>query len=424
MLLKGSQWKDRIRGGVIDGQLSLLYGEEAHLGKEGFLATVSGFEKRFGKDKNIALLSAPGRTELSGNHTDHQHGCVLCAAVTQDITAAAAPRGDMLVQVYSEDYGEIRADLSVLSVLDVEKGTSRALIRGIAKAITDTGRQLCGFDAYIRSNVPQGSGLSSSAAYEVLIGTIFNELFCGGEFSATEIAIFGQYAENNYFGKPCGLMDQMASATGGVVYINFKTPGSPIIQSVGFDFEEAGYTLCITNAGGSHADLTPDYSAIPKEMSQAALFFGKSVLREVDEKEFNKKLPELRKTLSDRAVLRSMHFMAENKRVNQQLAALRDGNIDDYLRLMNASGRSSVAMLQNVWSDGGDRSVALALGISDNFLEGEGAFRVHGGGFAGTIQAFVPSERAAEYKRTMDGIFGEGACCIMAVRPVGAYTIR
>ena len=426
MLQTVNQWSKRLGQGELSDQLRLLYGEETERGAEGLSKTVSGFASRFGADIPCALISASGRTELSGNHTDHQRGCVLAAAVTMDMTAAVSPRRDMCVNIYSEDFGEIRANLSVLCALEGEKGTSRALIRGIAKAMTERGFKLRGFDAYIRSNVPRGSGLSSSAAYEVLMGAVFNTLYCGGAFTPTELAMFGQYAENVFFGKPCGLMDQMASALGGVVFIDFENPGKPKAKELKFDFEGAGYSLCITNSGGSHADLTDDYAAITEEMREVSQYFGKSVLREVSESEFYAALPGLRAKAKDRAILRAMHFFQEDRRVQLQLKALEENDIDKYLGLMNASGRSSEMQLQNIWptNDGNERSLALALQLTSRFLNGAGACRVHGGGFAGTIQAFVPAARASEYKSLMDGIFGKNACCIMAVRPVGAYTIK
>lgn len=426
MLLTMNQWNKKFGSGKLKDQLELLYGGDGERGAEGLCKGLAGFEEHFGAGRACALLSASGRTELSGNHTDHQHGCVLCAAVTLDMTAAAAPRSDMLVNVYSEDFGEILVNISELAVMENEKGSSRALIRGIAKAMTDKGAKLSGFDAYIRSSVPQGSGLSSSAAYEVLIGAIFNELFCAGGFSATELAIFGQYAENEYFGKPCGLMDQMASAHGGVVFIDLENPKAPRAQELEFSFDKAGYSLCITNCGGSHADLTDDYAAITAEMREVSNYFGKAVLREVSEDGFFAALPGLRAAVCDRAILRAMHYFEENERVQRQYGALKAGDIKEYLRLMNASGRSSEMKLQNIWPtlSGGERSIALALAVTERFLGGEGAFRVHGGGFAGTIQAFVPAVRATAYKKTMDDIFGADACCIMAVRPVGAYIIK
>lgn len=426
MQLTAKGWRKRLEGGELGDALKLLYCEEALAGERGLYDTLCGFSSRFGEETSCGLFSASGRTELSGNHTDHQRGCVLCAAVTLDMTAAAAPREDMTVRILSEGFGEISADLSDLGVVEREKGSSAALIRGIAKAISDKGGKLRGFDAYIRSNVPQGSGLSSSAAYEVLIGKIFSELFCEDVFSPTELAIFGQYAENVYFGKPCGLMDQMASALGGVVFIDFENPKEPKARGIEFDFEGAGYSLCITNAGGSHADLTGDYAAITEEMRSVSRFFGKNALREVCEQEFRAAIPSLRGTVCDRAILRAMHFFDENRRVHEQLRALEDGETGRYLELMNASGRSSMTMLQNIWPtfDGGERSLALALALSEAFLKGDGAVRVHGGGFAGTIQAFVPTGRTAEYKKLMDETFGEGACCVMAVRPVGAYCIK
>ena len=426
MQLNVNQWREKLKSGALDKQLSQLYGESLGNGTEGISETIEGFAKHFDESRPFALLSASGRTELSGNHTDHQHGCVLAAAVTMDMTAAASPREDSVVRVFSHGFGEISVDLSELDVKENEKGSSNALIRGIAAAMNEEGRALRGFDAYIRSNVPQGSGLSSSAAYEVLIGKIFSSLFCEDSFTPTQLAIFGQFAENRFFGKPCGLMDQMASALGGVVFIDFKDPKAPKTQVVDFDFESAGYRLCITNCGGSHADLTGDYAAITTEMRTVSDFFGKTVLREVSESAFYAALPEFRKSVSDRALLRAMHFFDENERVQQQYAALKDGNIKEYLRLMNRSGRSSEMQLQNIWptNGAGERSLALALQLTERFLKGEGAFRVHGGGFAGTIQAFVPAARAEEYKKTMDSVFGISACCIMAVRAVGAYTIE
>lgn len=424
MLQTAKHWKEKINSGELKEQLRLLYGESAEKGGRGIFNLLDSYAMRFG-DSPCALFSASGRTELSGNHTDHQHGCVLCAAVMLDMTAAAAPREDTRVCVLSEGFGEICVDISDLTIHENEKGSSAALIRGVAKAMSKRGTKLRGFDAYIRSNVPQGSGLSSSAAYEVLIGEIFNELFSCG-FTPTELAQFGQYAENKYFGKPCGLMDQMASALGGVVFIDFFDPAAPRFEQLDLSFEKYGYSICITNAGGSHADLTDEYAAITSEMLSVARYFGKDVLREVDEKEFFAALPALRKTVTDRALLRAMHYFSENNRVELQLKALKNGSIDDYLTLMESSGRSSMAMLQNVWASGctQERSLSLALAVSDSILNGDGVSRVHGGGFAGTIQALVPSEKARDYKNEMDRVFGEEACHIMAVRPVGAYRIK
>lgn len=424
MLKTISEWKSEIRGGALSAQFGRLY-SACDIAAARYTAALESFESRFG-DKAAGIFSAPGRAELAGNHTDHQRGCVLAAAVNMDILAVAAPREDSRVFVCSEGYGDDETDIADLSVNKNEAGSSKALIRGIASAMTQRGAALAGFDAYISSEVPQGAGLSSSAAYEVLVGKIFSELFCAGRFFAQELAIMGQYAENEYFGKPSGLMDQMASAVGGIVFIDFADPAGPVAERVSADLEKSGYCLCITDSGGSHACLTGEYAEITREMGAVAKFFGKKYLREVDERLFFESLPDLRKKTSDRAILRAMHFFGENGRVRLQLGALTGADMAKYLTLMDASGRSSAALLQNICpaSDKTERSLALALAISQSVLNGEGASRVHGGGFAGTVQALVPCSRAQEYKREMDRVFGKNACHILKVRPLGAYAME
>ena len=367
------------------------------------------------------FFSAPGRTELGGNHTDHQRGRVLAAAIELDARAAVACNGTKLIRLYSEGYPTLyQVDLRELDIRPEEKNTTAALIRGVAAGFARRGCRLEGFDAYVRSTVLPGSGLSSSAAFEVLLGTAINGLFSCG-VSAVEIAQIAQYAENAYFGKPCGLMDQMASSVGGCVAIDFADPAAPRITPVDFDFAACGHTLCIIDSGASHADLTDEYAAIPAELSAVCAVFGKEVLRQVDEKAFYARLPELRAAAGDRAVLRAMHFLGENRRVACQAAALERGDFPAFLRYVNESGLSSQTLLQNVIPTGATahQEVALALGLARHLLDGQGAVRVHGGGFAGTIQAFVPNERLGAFRDGMEAVLGGGSCHVLTIRSAG-----
>ena len=370
-------------------------------------------------------FSAPGRTEISGNHTDHQHGCVLAAAVDLETTAEVTLRPDPIIRVASEGYAPVEIDLNDLSVHEAEKNTTAALVRGVAAAFVQRGCQLRGFDAAVRSTVLPGSGLSSSAAFEVLIGTICNELFFDRKCSAVEIAQIGQYAENVYFGKPCGLMDQMASSVGGLVFIDFASPSHPAVRQAAFDFAHCGYTLCTLDSGADHADLTDEYAAIPEEMRRVARVFGKDVLREVDEAEFYANLKSAREAAGDRAVLRAMHFFDENRRVQQQVQALEAGDFEGFLAGVRDSGRSSWMLLQNVIPTGSreHQQMALALAACEKQLAGRGACRIHGGGFAGTIQAFVPSDMTEEYAEKMEKVFGKGSCYKLYIRPVGGTEV-
>ena len=357
-------------------------------------------------------FSAPGRTEISGNHTDHQHGCVLAAAVDLETTAEVTLRPDSIIRVASEGYAPVEIDLNDLSVHAEEKNTTAALVRGVAAAFAQCGCKLHGFDAAVRSTVLPGSGLSSSAAFEVLIGTICNELFFDRKCSAVEIAQIGQYAENVYFGKPCGLMDQMASSVGGLVFIDFADPQTPLVERVEFDFAHCGHTLCIIDPHASHADLTDEYAAIPVEMKKVAAFFGKEVLNEVDESTFYASLPALRASCGDRAVLRAMHYFEENQRVRLQVRALRNDNFGAFLTYVNDSGRSSWLKLQNITPLGAaeHQDMAFTLALCKKLLDGEGAVRVHGGGFAGTALAFVPNDRFERFKEGVEQVLGEGSC--------------
>ena len=371
------------------------------------------------------VFSGPGRTEIGGNHTDHQHGKVLCASVNMDMLAVGAPNGTRVIRAQSEGYPALKVDLSVLAPRKEEEGTSVALIRGVAAQMEAEGHKLQGFDAYITSSVPPGSGLSSSAAYEVLIGVILNHLFCGDSFDPVRIAQIGQLAENRYFGKPCGLMDQMASAVGGAVAIDFRDPAKPVIEKVEFDFAATGHALCIIDSGADHADLTDEYAAITREMGQVAAFFGQTVLRNVDEGEFKKSIPALRQKLGDRAVLRALHFFDDNRRAGEEAQALREGDFDGFLRLVRASGLSSALHLQNTWAPANPRQQAIpvALAVAGELLQGRGACRVHGGGFAGTLQAFVPGDLLTSFKAGMEALLGKGMCHVLSIRPEGGTVL-
>ena len=357
-------------------------------------------------------FSAPGRTEIGGNHTDHQHGCVIAAAVDMTTTAEVRLNGTNVIRVDSEGYKPVEIGLNDLSVKESEKNTTAALIRGVAAAFAQRGYKLAGFDAKVKSTVLPGSGLSSSAAFEVLIGRILNGLFADNAVSAIEIAQIGQYAENVYYGKPSGLMDQMASSVGGLVFIDFHDPKTPIVEKVDYDFAHSGYTLCTIDSGADHADLTDEYAAMPIEMKKVAHFFGKGVLREVDEQEFYAKIAEIRKETGDRAVLRAIHFFNENRRVQLQVRALKNDHFDAFLRYVNESGMASWTLLQNVTPAGyiEKQDMAFTIALCQQLLGGEGAVRIHGGGFAGTALAFVPNDKFESFKAGTETALGEGHC--------------
>ena len=380
----------------------------------------AGFEKTFGTAPE-RFFSAPGRTELSGNHTDHQHGRVLAGAVNLDTVAAVRITDSGVIRIQSEGYPMCEVCLDALTPNEAEFNTTVALVRGVAARFKELGCDVKGFDAYAMSTVLPGSGLSSSAAFEVLIGTIINGLFFDAKVSQPEIAIIGQYAENVFFGKPCGLMDQMASAVGGMVTIDFADPENPVIKPVNFDFAACGHALCIIDTRASHADLTDEYAAIPNELREICAHFGKTVLREVEEAAFYKELPALREKCGDRAVLRAIHFFAENARVPKQVQALEQNDFETYLQLMKESGHSSWMYLQNVVPAGykAHQDVAIALALCEKLLGGRGGYRVHGGGFAGTVQAFVPVDMLEDFRVGMDAVLGEGACHVLSIRPQG-----
>ena len=379
-----------------------------------------GFADAFGGSPD-RYFSAPGRTEISGNHTDHQRGRVLAGAVNLDTVAAVKANGTDLIRIQSKGYPMCQISVSELTPVESEINSTPALIRGVAARFAQMGCQVQGFDAYCESTVLPGSGLSSSAAYEVLIGTIINHLFFDGRVSQPEIAMIGQYAENVFFGKPCGLMDQTASAVGGLVTIDFADKDHPDIRPVSFDFAGCGHALCIIDSRADHADLTDEYAAVPGELKAICAHFGKEVTTEIDEEEFYAAIPALREKCGDRAVMRAIHEYNENRRVPQQVAALENGDFDTFLRLTKESGFSSWMYLQNVIPAGyvQQQAMAVALGLCEHYLQGKGAYRVHGGGFAGTVQAVVPYDILESFVKGIDAALGEGACHVLSIRPQG-----
>ena len=421
-------WKQELSDGVHAARLASLYCcAPAETASEAarYAAVLDGLEKTFGSHAEAGLYSAPGRTEIGGNHTDHQHGRVLAGSVNIDMIAAAAPNDKNQLRVQSEGYDLCVIDLNDLEARKEEENTTAALLRGECAAFTQRGAKLAGLDVYISSNVPKGSGVSSSAAFEVLIGVILNDCFMTEKVSPIAIAQIGQWAENVYFGKPCGLMDQMASSVGNIITIDFASPAKPVVEPVAVDFSKAGLALCILDSGADHADLTDEYAAIPAECRAVAAVCGGEVLRDVPFETFIAKLPECRKQCGDRAVLRAFHVYADNDRVAKQVAALHNGDFDTFLRLVNESGRSSWEYLQNVIPAGykEHQEVGVTIAAAKHLLGDKGAVRVHGGGFAGTVQAFVPVEMLAEFKAGMEAILGEGRCHVLSIRPEGGAVL-
>ncbi len=424
-----NELKQALLAGEYTDKLAWLYGCSADATKSiasRYAYILQQLETTFGSHDHAALFSAPGRTEIGGNHTDHQHGCVLAGAVNIDMIAAVAPNGLDKIRLVSEGYEAISVDTGDLDKRMEEENTSISILRGTCSAYASRGAQLFGMDIYVASNVPKGSGVSSSAAFEVLLGTIFNDIFMG-ENKVTPIAIaqIGQWVENVYFGKPCGLMDQMASSVGGVVGIDFADPAAPIVESISLDLVDAGLALCILDSGADHADLTDEYAAIPSECKAAARMCGAEVLRDVDFGRFIDNIPGIRAEFGDRTVLRAMHFFADNARVPQQIQALKNQDYDRFLALINESGHSSWECLQNVSAAGAvtQQAVAITISIAKQILAGRGAVRVHGGGFAGTVQAFVPVDMVERFKVETEAILGKDACKVMVIRPVGGIRI-
>ncbi len=418
--------KELIREGGLDEKFRELYGDGSiEKQRERYIRACVGFENFFPEHHNVALFSAPGRTEICGNHTDHQHGCVLAAAVDLDIIGIVAFNDENVIRVQSEGHNMNVVNISDLAPQKSEEGTSDALIRGVAAGFRSRGLNIGGFDAYTTSDVLGGSGLSSSAAFEVLIGTIIDKHYNNGKAGAIEIAKMGQLAENAYFGKKSGLMDQTASSVGSSVFIDFENTSAPKVVSAKCDLDANGYVLFITDTKGSHADLSDEYSAIPSEMISVAKQLGKDWLRAADEDEFYSKLPELRRVCGDRSVLRAAHFFAENKRAQTAAEAIENNDMETFLKTIRESGDSSARLLQNLYAckTPQEQGIPVALMMSEKLLAGEGATRVHGGGFAGTIQAFVPKAAADKYRAGMDSLFGEGSCHQLRIRNCGGIEL-
>lgn len=415
-----------INGGKFDKTFSYIYGENAtQFQRARYVEAVNEFDKLFSNRENIVFYSAPGRTEVGGNHTDHQHGCVLAASVNLDVIAVVSPNEENIIRIKSKGFPMDTIDLNELEPDSKEYNQASALIRGVAARFKQLGYNICGFDAYTTSSVLKGSGLSSSAAFEVLVGTILSLQFNDGKVNPVEIAQIAQYAENVFFGKPCGLMDQMASSVGSFVAIDFNDTTKPIINKVAFDFASSNHALCIVDTGGNHADLTDEYGSVPKDMTAVAKLLGKNVLREVEKEDLFKNLSVIREKLGDRAALRAIHFMNENVRAQQEAQALTSGDFEGFKKIVIESGLSSFMYNQNVYTclNPTEQGLSLALAISEDLLKGKGAWRVHGGGFAGTIQAFVPLDMLSTYKEKMEQVFGEGHCYVLNVRPVGGIKV-
>lgn len=392
--------------------------------KKRYQKAIQEYEGLYG-EQEVEIYSAPGRSEVGGNHTDHQHGQVLAASINLDAIAVVSRSEENVIKLLSDGYPMITVDLKDLEMRENEKGTSAGLIRGMAYGLKKNGHKVGGFQAYVTSDVLNGAGMSSSAAFEVLVGTILSGLYNEMQISPVEIAQVAQYAENCYFGKPCGLMDQMACSVGGLIHIDFEDPAKPLVEKVDVDFSSYHHSLCISDTKGSHADLTDDYALIPQEMKKVAEFFGKEFLREIDPQEFYKAIPKIRQACGDRPVLRALHFFEEEKRVEQEVNALRAGNFQGFLGTVQKSGDSSFKFLQNIYTnkDVQNQSVSIGLAVSDSILAGNGVSRVHGGGFAGTIQAFVSDDFVENYRGMLDSVYGEGSCHVLKVRPFGGIKV-
>lgn len=415
-----------LQNGKFDTSFAKLYGTPA-VGsqRKRYENAVCAFAELYGHCDNVSLFSAPGRTEIGGNHTDHNHGCVLAASVNLDVIAVVAATEDNVITIKSEGYPQDAIHLCDLSAQANERNTSAALIRGVADGFAKNGFAVGGFKAYMTSDVLKGSGLSSSAAFEVLVGTILNHTYNNGAVDAVNIAKISQYAENEHFGKPSGLMDQMASSVGGIITIDFEDTASPLIRTVDFDFEAAGHRLCIVDVGGNHANLTHEYAAITTEMKEISNALGVSYLRQTDYETLLPAIATLREKYGDRAVLRALHFFSENERVGKQVEALQNSDFETFKQLVIESGHSSFEYLQNIYPAGSTKTqeMALALALAQKVLNGKGAFRVHGGGFGGTTQNFVPEELVEEFTKTMEAAFSKGSCHVLSIRPCGSVCL-
>ena len=423
--MKLKEWRAYIASEKMNPVLHQLYGNKIEKNRDRYEKTLSLYEKTFGAEGDLAVFSAPGRTEIGGNHTDHQHGRVLAASVDMDMIAVAAKNGKREMIVQSEGFPICSIDLDHLEVKEEEKNTTASLIRGVAASFVSRGCPVEGFSAAVTSSVLPGSGISSSAAFEVLIGNIINGLFFQGKADAVEIAQIGQYAENVYFGKPSGLMDQTASSVGNIITIDFQDPRNPVVKKLDFDFEQSGLALCIIDSGADHADLTDEYAAIPIELKKICALFEKEVLRDIPEEDFYAAIPRIRAKVGDRALLRAIHFYQDNERVVRQVEALEKGDVDTFLSLVRDSGNSSWMYLQNITPCGAKehQEMALVLALCDKLLGTRGAYRVHGGGFAGTCQAFVPLDMLDSFKNTIDTLLGKESCHVLSIRSTGGTQI-
>ncbi len=416
-----------ISAGELDARFCEIYADDSTRQKERYIKAIESFSELYGCERDVYLFSVPGRSEVSGNHTDHNLGRVLAASITLDIIAIVSKNNDGVIRIKSEGYKE-----DVVRICETDKPNeknffkSRGIVAGMCRGFADRGYGVGGFDAYTTSEVFKGSGLSSSAAFEVMVGNILNHLYADGKVDNAEIAKIAQFSENVYFGKPCGLMDQTACAVGGFVNIDFADPKNPIINKIDFDLSGKGYSLCIVNTGGNHADLNEDYASVPAEMKSVAKVLGHEVLRDAEESDVIRNMALLREKCGDRAIMRAMHFIRENKRVDAQAKALREDDMDEFFRGVMASGDSSFKYLQNVYTtkNVAEQGLSLALCVTESFMKNkDGAYRVHGGGFAGTIQAFVKNDCVDEYRELINSVFGEGACHVLKVRAHGAIMV-
>lgn len=426
-LMKVNEMKEKIISGAFDENLKAVYVTDSAVEaqKSRYADILNVFGELFGYDREVSIMSAPGRTEVCGNHTDHNNGKVLAASINLDAIAVVSKNDDNIIRVKSQGHRMNVVDLQDLTANPENYGDSTSLVQGVAAGLKNLGFAVQGFDAVTTSDVMGGSGLSSSAAFEVLLGTIISYMFNDGKISAVDIAKIAQYSENVFFGKPCGLLDQMASSVGTFVTIDFKSTSDPVIRKVDFDFSKSGHSLCIVDTGGNHSDLTDDYAAVREEMGAVAKAMGKTVLREISYEDFLKALPALKDKVSDRALLRAIHFYNENIRVEKAVAALENNDFDTFKEVIIESGRSSFMLNQNVYTPKNptEQKLSLALAVSEDILKGKGAWRVHGGGFAGTIQAFVPDSLLEKYKNAMESIFGQGSCYVLIIRPVGGTKV-
>ena len=422
---KAQQLTAQIKQGKFDAILHKLYGDQIAFQKERYCRAIENFVQIFGAEEEICIVSAPGRTEIGGNHTDHNHGKVLAGSVDLDVIAVASPAADSFARIYSDKFPEDIIDLNDQARRPEEEGTSAALLRGIARRFDEMGFARGGVHAFTTSNVPKGSGVSSSAAFEVLLCSLQNFFYNEGKIPAIEIARISQYAERKYFGKPCGLMDQAACALGGISLIDFESESAPKVENVPFAFADSGYKLCLVAVGGDHADLTDAYAALPRRMKSVAAALGKPFLNEVTEEEVLENMERIRRECGDDAVLAALHFLRETNRVPQEKEALMRGDFPAFLELVTESGHSSFEYLQNVLvpRENASQGAALALCLASGILKGKGAWRIHGGGFGGTVQAFVRDEEIPAFREKIEKVFGQGACHVLSIRPVGPLQV-